>query len=293
MESLLAPANLTMVFLVRDDGSSQPRPMPTVPLGMLNRAVTRAAHAGVQSVKLFSTDGRRDPIGSAGRSPHSLMAQAIHEVKVVDPSVTVLTETCLCSYTASGECYIADRNGTPDVTATIDAIAEQAVAQADAGADVVGPASMLGGSVRKVRQALDETGHAGVKIMPHLIFDSRLYEGYRQTMGAVPVSGPRRAFQLAPSDSAAAIGAAAGLLAESADMLLLEPALFCADVLVVLNEHLKIPLAPFSVSGEYTMLGANTGNWDLLIELFTMLRRAGADSIITYAAVEIAEKMGN
>jgi porphobilinogen synthase len=130
-----------------------------------------------------------------------------------------------------------------------------------------------------------------VQIMPHLIFDSRLYDAYRATMDAAPASGERRIFQLDPAQPAAAITTALGMVAEGADMLLLEPALFCADLLIELKQACPAPLAPFSVSGEYLRLRRGE-DLRLLVELFTMLKRAGADQIITYAAADLAPSLG-
>jgi porphobilinogen synthase len=206
----------------------------------------------------------------------------------------VMTETCLCLHTFTGDCHPRDSHGHPDQRAAIEQIAAQAVVQADAGADVVGPASMIPGSVRAVRQALDETGHDQVQIMPHLmqimphlIWRSCLYQEFRQTMEAMPSSG-QRPFHLCPGDPVAGMRAALAMLGEGADSLLLEPALTCADLLIQLHSvHPEVPLVPFSVSGEYRRL-TRSAELGPLVELLTMLKRAGAERIITYAAVEIA-----
>jgi porphobilinogen synthase len=158
--------------------------------------------------------------------------------------------------------------------------------------DVVGPAAMLPGSVAAVRAALDSCGYGRVAVMPHVIFDSRLYDGYRHAMGAVPSSGETRRFQADPQRPGSAVDAAMAFVAEGADSLLLEPALFCADVLMTLREVTDVPLAPFSVSGEYTRLVTRDGDWRLMTELFVMLKRAGASQIITYAAAGLAAVLG-
>ena len=195
--SILSASDLAMVLLVRADDSC--RTMPTVRLKEICAAVGELADLGIHTVKMFASGDTRDRTGSRGKACDSLMACAIRETKAADPSLNVITETCLCSYTDSGECHLTDRTGRPDLLATAEAIAEQAVAQAAAGADVVGPAAMIGGSVSCVREALDDTYHPDVQIMPHLIFDSRLYEPYRRTMNATPASGERRLFQIDPA----------------------------------------------------------------------------------------------
>ncbi|MGH3765300.1 MAG: hypothetical protein ACRDTX_09145 [Pseudonocardiaceae bacterium] len=286
--SILSVSDLAMVLLIRADGSG--RAMPTVELSKISAVVEELVDLGIPAVKVFASGDARNCTGSRGKAPGSLMARAIGEVKEAHSSMIVMTETCLCSYTDSGECHLIDRTGHPDQLATIEAIAEQAVAQATAGADVVGPAAMINGSVSCVRQALEDTGHSEVQIMPHLIFDSRLYDAYRQTMDAIPTSGERRVFQIDPAQPETALRASLGFVDEGADMLLLEPALFCADVLTALKQACQVPIAPFSVSGEYLKLRSE-GDSPLLVELFTMLKRSGADQIITYAAADIARSI--
>lgn len=285
---VLSAADLAMVLLVRADESR--RAMPTVRFREIGTLIEELVRLGIQGVKVFASGDARDRNGSRGRAPDSLMACAIREIKSTHPSVIVMTETCLCSYTASGECHLTDQDGRPDLPASIEAIVEQAVAQAVAGADVVGPAAMLSGSVSCVRQALDDAGYPGVQIMPHLIFDSRLHDSYRQTMDAVPKSGESRIFQIDPAQPEVAVRVSLDFVNEGADMLLLEPALFCADMLVTLKQACAVQLAPFSVSGEYLKLRSEGDR--LLIELFTMLKRSGADQIITYTAADIAKRLG-
>jgi porphobilinogen synthase len=277
-----------MVLLIRADDSR--RVMPTVRLREIGAAVKDLASLGIPAVKVFASGDARDRTGSRGKAPDSLMARTIREVKAAHPSIIVMTETCLCSYTDSGECHLIERTGHPGRLAAIEAIGEQAVAQATAGADVVGPAAMISGSVSHVRQALDSAGCPEVQIMLHLIFNSCLYDAYRQTMDAAPASGERRVFQIDPTQPETAMRASLGFVDEGADMLLLEPALFCADVLIALKQTCRVPIAPFSGSGEYLRLRSE-GDSRLLIELSTLLKRSGADQIITYAATDIARSL--
>lgn len=288
----LAPAGLTMVFLVREDDDTAPRPMPTVTVERIPQAVRDLTGCGVRSVKVFAGSRLRDAHASQAASPTGLMMRAIRAIKDTAPEMAVMTETCVCSHTDTGECFIAGPWGRGlDLVSTIEALAEQAVAQAAAGADIVGPAAMMPGSVRAVRTALDAAGHEDVSIMPHLIFDSALYEGYRATMGAAPVSGSR-AFQIIPRQAEQAIRTGLDYIGEGADMLLLEPALFAVDLLVRLKAATPVPLVPFSVSGEYLRLTSQaedgTRESRLLSEAFTMLKRAGAERIVTYGAMDLA-----
>jgi porphobilinogen synthase len=288
----LAPEDLVMVLLVRDEPGAG-GPVPTLVVSQLGSKVRVLAGLGIQAVKVFASGGRRDLAATAWKSPAGLMGQAIREIKDADPTMTVITETCLCSYTQTGECHLIGRSGKADVPGTLAALAEQAVAQADAGADIVGPAAMVRGSVRAVRQALDHAGHAGTAIMPHLIFDSRLYDPYRRAMGAVPASGDVRPFQESPARPGNAVDTGLAFVAEGAGMLLLEPALLSTDILVALRDSCPVPLAAFSVSGEHARFAPADGrDWRLLAEMFTMLKRAGAAQIITYGADGLAAALG-
>lgn len=270
---ILTPADLSMVLLVTEEPAD--RPMPTVTLAEIPAVLRDAAHLGIPSVKLFAESSERDATGEISLASDSLMARAVHACKDTVPDLAVMTETCLCSYTADGVCYLIGRNGRPDMPATIEITARQAVAHASAGADIVGPASMVLGTVEGARRALDQSGHDGVSVMPHVIFWSSLYDGFRLTMGATPKAGTNREFQISPGRADQFVDTALRMEAAGADMILLEPAQFTADVLATLRSVTRAPMFPFSVSGEYTSMTRvdATGRRDvrLLVELFTML----------------------
>ncbi|MEW1724268.1 hypothetical protein [Streptomyces sp. NPDC093109] len=290
----LTPADLSMVLLVTAGPAD--RPMPTVTVERIPATMREAATLGIRSVKLFAESADRDATGEISLAADSLMARAVHAVKDAAPSIAVMTETCLCSYTSDGVCYLTGAHGRPDVAATVEVTARQAVAHAEAGADIVGPASMVLGTTGGVRLALDETGHEGVSVMPHVIFWSSLYDGFRLTMGATPKAGTDREFQINPGRADQFIDTALRMEADGADMLLLEPAMFTADVLGTLRSMTRAPLFPFSVSGEYntlTHIDPSTGKRDIrrLVELLTMLKRAGASASVTYAALDIARQL--
>ncbi len=287
----LTPADLTMVLLVHEDDDGTARPMPTFTVREIPDTVTALDDVGVRSVKIFAGSRVRDARASQGTSPTGLMARAIRAAKKARPGIAVMTETCVCSHNDSGECWLADTRGAADLDETAEVMAAQAVMQAEAGADIVGPAAMIPGSVRAVREALDAASHKDVAIMPHLIFESSLYEGYRATMGAAPRSGDR-AFQISPRQPEQAVHTARGMVDEGADMLLTEPALHTVDTLVALKGKVPVPVMPFSVSGEYLRLTdlRPDGTRDMrgLLEAYTVLKRAGADRIITYGALDLA-----
>ena len=290
----LTPADLSMVLLVTMEPAD--RPMPTVTVAEIPAVMREASRLGLRSVKLFAESAERDDTGTISLEPDALMSRAIHACKDAEPSIAVMTETCLCSHTADGVCYLTHRSRRPDVAATVHVTALQAVAHAEAGADIVGPASMLLGTTGGARRALDETGHEGVSVMPHVIFWSSLYDGFRLTMGATPKAGVNREFQINPGRADQFVDTALRMEADGADMILPEPAQFTADVLATLRTQTRAPLFPFSVSGEYkafTHVDSETGRRDvrLLIELFTMLKPAGASASVTYAALDIARQL--
>ncbi|MFB6905954.1 hypothetical protein ACFCWB_16970 [Streptomyces bacillaris] len=291
----LAAEDLTMVFLMREDDDKSPTSMPTRTVGDAAEDARTVEALGMRSVKVFAGSRVRDGHASQAAAPTGLMARAIKAVKKATPGLLVMTETCVCSHTDSGECWLADeRDGSMDLVKTTAVLAAQAVMQAEAGADIVGPAAMIPGSVQAVRDALDDAGHRDVAIMPHLIFESVLYQGYRATMGAAPRSGAR-AFQIDPGRPETAVHIALEMVREGADVILTEPALHTVDTLVHLKDKLPIPVVPFSVSGEYLRLTdlKENGERDVsgLVEAYTVLKRAGADRIITYGAVDIARRL--
>ncbi|MFB4302226.1 hypothetical protein [Actinomadura sp. NTSP31] len=274
-----------MVVLVREDGGAGGS-VPTYALDQVPGVTARAHAAGITALKVFATD-RRDASGTRACAPDSVMARAIRAVKATCPSMRVMTETCLCAYLSTGDCHITASNGQPDQAATVSALAGQAVAHARAGADVIGPAAMIPGSVAACRSALNSAGFDEVRIMPHLIVDSRLYGGYRAAMGIRPRQEPRP-FQLPISGhTAMAVERGLMMLAEGADSLLIEPALFSTDILSGLHARASVPLLPFSVSGECTTLPPA-----LLAEEYAMLLRAGASRVVSHAALTLADTLG-
>ncbi|MFC1415440.1 hypothetical protein [Streptacidiphilus cavernicola] len=286
----LSPEDLTMVLLVRQDKDSADTPMPTVTVGEIPGVVRELAAVGIHSVKIFAGARRRDRLASGALKKDSLMVRAIGAAKEpLGSATTVLTETCLCGYTDSGNCYVTNGSGMIAERRSVEAIAAQAAVQAAAGADIVGPAAMLPGCTEAVRSALDEDGHGGVGIMPHLIFSSSLYQGFRSTMHAEPRDG--RPHQISPFQPSAALASALQMTREGADVVLLEPALASADLVPALTGA-GIKVAPFSVSGEYLSLtrvqADGTRDCTALVEVYQMLKRSGAVRIITYAARDIA-----
>lgn len=288
---MLDPSDLVMPLLVRDPGSDDNGEgvLPTVGLDGISEEVKELYELGIKGVDIFAPATRKDAQASESLSDDSLMIRAIEAVKESVPKMSVSVETCLCSYTETGNCYLMNEDGTVDVSGTRSTTAESAILQAKAGADILGPSGMVLGNVRAVRASLDDTGFGDVAIMPHLIFDSSLFGEYRSTMKAHPREGHRRSLQIHPSYPEQAVERAEMFLDEGASMILLEPALSLTDVLGLLRSRLRCPILAFSVSGEYKLLKSQGPA--VAEEVLSSYRRAGADLIVTYMAKETAQRL--
>ena len=243
-EPALSPADLVMPLLVRDP-DVRPGWLPTFTVAELPGGARDLRSLGLKGVKIFAQARRKDRDATDAVRADSLMLRAVETVKDAVPELCVMVETCLCAYTDTGHCYLSRTDGAIDRERTFEALCRAAILQAGAGADVLGPAGMIDGSVRAVRQAADDGGYRDVAIMPHLIFDSSLYGGYRHAMRAAPASGSRSAFHIDPSQRPQAVAQARSFLDEGAEMLLLEPALPVVDALVELRSTFTCPIAAF------------------------------------------------
>jgi porphobilinogen synthase len=294
---LLQPIDLVMPLLVTENGADEGAArLPTCTLDEVGDEVRELSGLGLGGVKLFAAAERKDAAATEATSDTNLMNRAIRAAKQAEPGLCVLVETCICAYSADGHCMLLGRDGTVDRDRTSAVLAEMAVLQAAAGADVIGPAGMVDGAVGAVRAALDEAGCSSVSVMPHLIVDSCLYRMYRRTMNADPAGGHRRAFHIDPSQPEQVLQQAQRFIDEGSDMLLLEPALPLLDVLSALRPRLACPITAFSVSGEYLLLrgASRTGignNVEVMIEFLGAIKRAGADAVLTYAAKEVARAL--
>lgn len=297
---LMRPSDLVMPLLVRQEPTTSTSGvhLPTVALEDVPREAREIDRLGIRTVKLFADSHQKDLRASETTNPDNLMANALKALKDSVPDLSVITETCLCPYTETGHCALLKSDGTVDLKETYAVLCEAAVLQAHAGADVVGPAGMVDGSIEVVRDALDSAGFGDVEVMPHIIFNSCLYGPYRHAMRAQPRNGDRRAFQVDPSQPRQAIDQAKRFVAEGADAILLEPALPYVDVLVTLRSVVRCPIGAFSASGEHQILtqGAEDGfpnKEDVILEFLISLKRAGADLVFSYAAKRLASHLSS
>jgi porphobilinogen synthase len=260
----------------------------------LRKAAAEAAQAGVGGLMLFGVPERRDPGGSGGLDPHGVLNVAIADVVAeVGDACAVMSDLCLDEFTSHGHCGVLAADGTVDNDATVDLYAEMAVRQAEAGVHVVGPSGMMDGQVGVVRRALDAAGHQDVAVLAYAAkYASAFYGPFRDAVESA-LSGDRRTYQQDPANMREALREVALDVAEGADIVMVKPALPYLDVVAAVRARFDLPVAAYQVSGEYAMVEAAAANgWidreRTIVETLVAIRRAGAQIILTYWAVEAA-----
>jgi porphobilinogen synthase len=257
----------------------------------------RAYDLGVRAVLLFGLPEYKDGIGSASWDPAGPVQSGIAAIKRAVPQMAVMADVCLCEYTDHGHCgVIVERNGVADVDndQTLPLLAKQAVSFAAAGADFVAPSDMMDGRVGAIRESLDDAGMTEIGIMAYSAkYASGFYGPFREAAESAPQFGDRRSYQMDPANVREAIREMELDVAEGADMIMVKPALSYLDVIRAARENFDLPVAAYNVSGEYSMVkAASERGWidgpRVMNEILTSIKRAGADLIITYHAIEFA-----
>ena len=273
--------------------------MPGVFNLSVDEAVKEAAAAkadGVSSVLLFGLPDQKDDIGSEAYDPEAPVQMAIRAIKREVPDVLVVTDVCLCEYTDHGHCGILI-DDTIANDPTVDQLVRTAISHAAAGADIVAPSDMMDGRVGAIRTALDERGFDQTAIMAYAAkYCSAFYGPFRDAAGSAPKFGDRRSHQMDPANAAEALREVEQDILEGADIVMVKPAVTYLDVIARVKDAFHYPTAAYHVSGEYAMLRAAARNgWidepRAMLECLTAIRRAGADIIITYYAVEAAKAL--
>ncbi|MFD7907810.1 porphobilinogen synthase [Kitasatospora sp. NPDC059722] len=298
-ETRLHPAELILPLFVRE-GVSEPVPVGSMPgvvqhtRDTLRKAVVEAAEAGVGGVMLFGVPLVQDAIGSEGTNPDGILQQAIRDVvSEVGDSLVVMSDLCLDEYTDHGHCGVLAADGSVDNDATLERYAEMARVQADAGVHLVGPSGMMDGQIGVVRRALDEAGHQDTGILAYTAkYASAFFGPFREAVGS-SLKGDRKAYQQDPANARESLRELEQDLAEGADMVMVKPAMAYLDILRQVADASPVPVAAYQVSGEYAMVEAAAANgWidreRMIMETLTSIRRAGAQQILTYWAVEAA-----
>ena len=260
----------------------------------LRKAVSEAAEAGIRGVMLFGIPESKDATGSGAVDPDGILNVAIGDVVAeVGDAVVVMSDLCLDEFTDHGHCGVLTSDGRVDNDATLAAYAEMALAQATAGVDLVGPSGMMDGQVAVIREALDAAGHTDTGILAYgSKYASAFFGPFREAVDS-SLEGDRRTYQQDPRNAIEGVREALLDVEQGADIVMVKPALAYLDVLRQVRDAVDVPVAAYNVSGEYAMVEAAAANgWidrePAILETLTAIRRAGADIILTYWAVEAA-----
>ncbi|MBQ1026952.1 porphobilinogen synthase [Micromonospora sp. C95] len=299
-ETRVDPAELVVPMFVKE-GLTEPRAIASLPgvlqhsRDSLRKAAVEAVQAGVGGIMLFGVPASRDERGSGGIDPNGILNVAIRDVVAeVGDATVVMSDLCLDEFTSHGHCGQLTPAGEVDNDATLAAYAEMAVAQAAAGVGVVGPSGMMDGQVAAVRAALDAAGHTDVAVLAYAVkYASAFFGPFRDAVESA-LDGDRRAYQQDPANLRESLREVALDVAEGADMVMVKPALPYLDVVAAVRAAVDVPVAAYQVSGEYAMVEAAAANgWidreRVMLETLTSIRRAGAQIILTYWAVEAAQ----
>lgn len=297
-ETRLHPHDLVLPLFVQED-TDEPQPIPSMPgqfrhsLDSLKAICEEAVEAGVRSVLLFGIPNDKDVAGSQAYADDGVVQRALAALKAEGTPLALIGDVCLCEYTSHGHCgHIAD--GDVDNDTTLKLLTRTAVSQARAGADIIAPSDMMDGRVGAIRAALDKEGFTDTPILSYAAkYASAFYGPFRDAAGSAPSFGDRSSYQMDPANLREALKEVQADLDEGADMVMVKPALAYLDVIRAVRELTHLPVAAYSVSGEYAMLElmAREGLIDRrrgVLETLTSIRRAGADILLTYHAIEVA-----
>ncbi len=296
-ESHLSPAQVVWPLFFKSRGESLPVPsMPGVtqhPAADAERIAIRARDLGLGGVLIFGLPESRDERGTEAYGKGGVVQDVVRRMKQAAPELVVITDVCLCAYTSHGHCGIVS-DGEIVNDATLELLARTAVSHADAGADIVAPSDMMDGRVSAIRAELDRSGFSDAAIMAYSAkYASAFYGPFRQAAHSTPQFGDRRTYQMDPANGDEALREIALDVGEGADIVMVKPGMPSLDIIRRAKERFSVPIAAYQVSGEYAMLklAADAGALDgkaAMRESLLVLRRAGADIIITYAAPELA-----
>ena len=299
-ETNVGPSDLILpLFVVPGFGVEREVPsMEGVFQQSVDKVVERATLArdrGIPAVLLFGIPEQKDPDGSDAWRSDGVVQTAVRRIKAEADDLLVITDVCLCEYTDHGHCGVVDEGQVLN-DATLDLLAKEALSHAEAGADIVAPSDMMDGRVDTIRQALDQDGYEDVPILSYAAkFCSAFYGPFRDAAESAPQFGDRRTYQMDPANRREALREVALDVEEGADMVMVKPALPYLDVIREVRDVFSVPVAAYQVSGEYAMIKAAAAKgWidedRAVAESITSIKRAGADLIITYYALDIASK---
>jgi porphobilinogen synthase len=282
-------------------GSDRREPIEAMPgverltISHLEAEAGEIAALGIPAVLLFGVPAEKDEVASEAYDGEGIVQLAVRALKQAQPSLTVITDVCLCEYMSHGHCGVVRDDGQVDNDVTLELLAKTAISHAEAGADAVAPSDMMDGRVGAIRAQLDSEGHTDLPIVAYSAkFASAFYGPFREAADSAPAFGDRRGYQMDPANAREAVREATIDVEEGADVVMVKPALPYLDVIQRVRAAVPVPVAAYNVSGEYAALkAAAERGWinerQAVLESLTAIRRAGADVIVTYHAKEAAE----
>lgn len=256
----------------------------------------RLQNAGVNSIMLFGIPNHKDEVGSGAYDPNGIVQKALREAKKQFPDMYYITDVCMCEYTSHGHCGVLCGHDVNN-DATLELLAKTAVSHVEAGADMVAPSDMMDGRVRAIREALDANGHYGAPIMSYAVkYASAFYGPFRDAAGSAPSFGDRKSYQMDFHNRREGMKEALTDVEEGADIIMVKPAMSYLDMVSEVSKAVNVPVAAYSVSGEYAMVkaAAKMGWIDeerIMCEMAVSAYRAGAQIYLTYYAKELAKCM--
>ena len=284
------------------EGDSVKKPIESMPghfqlsCDHIVKKAKEACDAGIPAIILFGIPDKKDPLATRAYASDSIVQKAISQVKEKVPDISIITDVCLCGYMDHGHCGVVE-NGIIDNDASLDLLAKTALSHAKAGADMVAPSDMMDGRVGEIRQTLDEEGFSHIPVMSYAVkYSSAFYGPFRQAAESAPQFGDRKTYQMDPANSNEALREATMDIEEGADIIMVKPALAYLDIIYRLKEEIDLPIAAYNVSGEYSIMKAGEMmGWvnanEVIMETLLSIKRAGADLILTYSAIDSAREL--
>lgn len=300
-ETVLTPDDLILpLFAVHGKGVKNPiASMPghfQFSVEYVAEMAKEAYKLGIPSVMLFGVPKTKNALGTEAYAKDGIVQSAVKAVKNKVPEMVVITDVCMCQYTDHGHCGILEKNEVNN-DATIEILANIAVSHAKSGSDMVAPSDMMDGRVGEIREALDDNSYYNIPIMSYAVkYCSAFYGPFRQAAQSAPKAGDRKSYQMDPANSLEAIREASMDVEEGADIIMVKPALSYLDIISKVKDEIDLPVAAYNVSGEYAMVkAAEQMGWvdgaKITMEILTSIKRAGADMILSYSAMEAAKMM--
>ena len=299
-ETRLSPDQLVLPLFVRPGRRTQ-NPVQAMP-GVFQlspdemvKVADEAFKEGVRAVLLFGIPDKKDDRASGAYAKNGIVQQSVRLLKRALPELLVITDVCLCEYMSHGHCGIVEKSSSQILNdPTLKLLARTAVSHAEAGADLVAPSDMMDGRVKAIRESLDAGGFSNTPIMSYAAkFASAFYGPFREAVQSAPRFGDRRSYQMDTANAEEALREVAMDIAEGADIIMVKPALAYLDIIARVKERFGFPTAAYAVSGEYAMIkAAGAKGWiderAVMMEAMVAIRRAGADIVVTYAAMDVA-----